>query len=297
MKQPLFSIIVPTYNAAKTVARTLASLKHQTYRPIEVILIDGGSTDNTVAIAGEYRDIVSTLVSEKDRGQAHALNKGFSLAQGDLVGWLCADDELLPEALKHAVNHFEASPEIDVITGACSRVYPDGTSQTVIPPPDVVALMGLQYRLEQPSTFWRRSASSNQLNLDESLHYAFDWDFFARLTRPPRKTLVLSDTMSVYHFSATNKTSTGGRKLVLELREVVRRHGPMNGRFADVFYFLYRRFDLGGCYDRPPTCTSSLGRQFNRVLTCLEKRYPRELLYLYNWNFASKQERNLTWHL
>ncbi len=296
MRHPVVSIIIPTYNAAATLARTLDSVRHQTYKHIEVLLIDGLSTDATVAIAHDYADIVTKIVSEKDRGQAHAINKGLQIARGDILCWLCADDELLPDALQHAVNHFNAASDIDVITGACARVFPDGTTAIIVPPANVVELIGVQYRLEQPSTFWRRRVMGNRPALDENFHYAFDWDFFARIMRPPFQTLVLSDVMSVYHFSATNKTSTGGRKLVLELREVIRRHGPLNGRLAEVFYFLYRRFDLGGCYDHPPACTPALGRQFERVMACLERKYPRELLYLYNWNFASKQERHLVWY-
>lgn len=293
MKPSLVSIIIPTYNAASTVARTLESVRRQSYRPIEVIVVDGASQDRTVAITNEYRDVVTTLISEKDRGQAHAINKGFEIARGDILCWLCADDEFLPDTVQHAVNHFNAAPEIDIIAGACVRVYADGTTLVVVPPPNVVALIGIQYRLEQPSTFWRRRAMKNQPTLDESLHYAFDWDFFARLVRPPNQTRVLSEVMSVYHFSETNKTSTGGRKLALELREVIRRYGPMNGRLSEVFYFLYRCFDLAGCYDQPPTCTRETLRQFERVMAQLERKYPKEFLERYNWNFASRQERHL----
>jgi glycosyltransferase involved in cell wall biosynthesis len=295
MKPPLVSIIIPTYHAAGTLARTLESIRRQSYQPLEVIVVDGASPDRTVAIADEYRDIVSTLISEKDRGQAHAINKGFQIARGDILCWLCADDEFLPDTVELAVNLFNAAPDIDVITGACGRIFPDGTMQIVVPPPNVVELIGIQYRLEQPSTFWRRRVMENETTLDEGFHYAFDWDFFARIIRPPNQTLVLSAIMSVYHFSATNKTSTGGRKLVLELREVVRRHGPLNGRLAEVFYFLYRRFDLAGCYDHPPACTPETRRRFDRVMARLERKYPREFLQHYNWNFASRQERGLVW--
>lgn len=296
MKSPLVSIIIPSFNAAATLARTLESIRRQSYRHLEVLLIDGLSTDGTVAIAQSYADIVTKIVSEKDRGQAHALNKGFEVAQGDILCWLCADDEFLPGTLQHAVNHFAAAPEIDIITGACARVLPDGSTQIVVPPSDVAELIGLQYRIEQPSTFWRARVMPGLPFLDESFHYAFDWDFFARIIRPPNRTLVLNDVMSLYHFSATNKTSTGGRRLVLELREVIRRHGPLNGRLADVFFFLYRRFDLTGCYDRPPSCSPETSRQFARVMARLERKYPREFLQRYNWNFASKQERRLVWY-
>ena len=296
MNAPLVSVIIPSFNAAATLARTLESIRRQTYRTIEVILVDGLSSDATVAIARNYSDVVTTIISEKDRGQAHALNKGFLLARGEILCWLCADDEFLPETVRHVVDHFAAAPEIDVITGACARLFPDGSTQIVVPPANAAALIGIQYRIEQPSTFWRARVMQGKPGLDERFHYAFDWDFFARIIQPPQRTLVLPDVMSKYHFSATNKTSTGGRKLVLELREVIRRHGPLNGRLGDVFFLLYRRFDLAGCYDIPPTCSAETGRRFQRVLVCLERKYPRELLHHYNWNFASKQERGMIWY-
>jgi glycosyltransferase involved in cell wall biosynthesis len=296
MTPPLVSVIIPTYNAAATLARTLESVGRQSHRAIEVILIDGQSTDDTVAIAQRHAGIVSTIVSEKDRGQAHALNKGFALARGDILCWLCADDEFLPETLRHVVAHFAAVPDFDVITGACARIFPDESTHIVVPPLDAAELIGIQYRIEQPSTFWRRRAMPANLRLDESFHYAFDWDFFARILRSPTRTLVLPDVMSKYHFSETNKTSTGGRRLVMELREVIRRYGPLDGRLGDIFFLLYRHFDLAGCYDRPPTCSAETSRRFQRVMACLERKYPRELLHHYNWNFASKQERGLVWY-
>lgn len=296
MKTPLVSVIIPTFNAARTLARTLDSIRGQSYKSIEVIVMDGLSSDATMAVAGKYPDIVTTAISENDRGQAHALNKGFRLAKGAIICWLCADDEFLPETIRHAVNHFAAAPEIDVITGACLRVFPDESTQVVVPPHNAAKLIGIQYRIEQPSTFWRAKVHEQNPELDENFHYAFDWDFFARILRPPAKALVLADVMSKYHFSATNKTSTGGRRLILEMKEVIRRHGPLDGRLADIFFFLYRNFDLAGCYDTPPTCSDSRGRRFNQVMASLEKKYPREMLHLYNWNFASKQERQLTWY-
>lgn len=296
MKAPLVSVIIPTFNAAATLARTLESLRQQTYKSIEVLLVDGLSTDATVAIARDHKDVITTIISEKDRGQAHAINKGLQIARGEILCWLCADDEFLPTTIDHAVNHFAARPEVDVITGACARLFPDGSTQIVVPPSNAAELIGIQYRIEQPSTFWRARVMGSHPQLDESFHYAFDWDFFARIILPPHQTLVLPDVMSKYHFSATNKTSTGGRQLVTELREVVRRHGPLNGRLADVYFFLYRCFDLAGCYDRPPTCSVATGRRFARVMARLERKYPREFLHYYNWNFASKQERRLVWY-
>lgn len=292
---PLFSIIVPTYHAARTLGRTLRSLQAQVLQSIEVLVIDGGSRDDTVAVAQRFPDVVHTLVSEKDRGQAHAINKGFALARGEYVGWLCADDELLPGTLQHAANLFAARPAVDIVSGACLRQFEDGSSQVVIPPANAFEIMGIQYRIEQPSTFWRRSCQAG-LQLDESYYFAFDWDFFATLAKRAREHLIVPEVMSIYHFSPHNKTSRGGRRLMQEMYHVVERHGPLDGRLAKIFSLLYRRFDLAGCYDSPPSCRPELGARFGRLLTALEARYGRELIHLYNWNFASKQERGLVWY-
>ena len=296
MTEPIVSVIIPSYNAEKTLGRALESLRQQSYRPLEVLLMDGGSKDGTVTVARQYQDIITTLVSEKDRGQAHAINKGFDVARGDYVCWLCADDTLLPETMRHVVNHFALDPELDLISGACERKYEDGSVQVVVPPANAFQIIGAQYRIEQPSTFWRRKAQGADLRLEESFHYAFDWDFFARLAKRSRKSLLLPDVMSSYYFSPTNKTSTGGRNLVNEMYQVVERHGPLDGRLAKVFSLLYRRFDLAGCFDTPPTCTSSQLHRFARIHGRLEERYGKELIHLYNWNFASKQERGLIWY-
>jgi glycosyltransferase involved in cell wall biosynthesis len=296
MKAALFSIVVPTFNAVGSLARALRSLQKQSYKNLEVLLIDGGSTDDTVAIAETFRETVTVLVSEPDRGQAHALNKGLQRARGEYVGWLCADDELLPDALLHAANHFDAAPDLDMLSGACERRYEDGSVQIVIPPSDAFEIIGAQYRIEQPSTFWRNRIESRDVTLDESFHFAFDWDFFAEQTKRARRTLVLPDVMSTYHFSATNKTSNGGRRLVNEMFRIVQKHGPLDGRLAKIFSLLYRRFDLAGCYDQPPTCTPDVGRRFGRILNQLEAKYGTKWIHMYNWNFASKQERQLLWY-
>lgn len=294
-KSLCFSLIIPTYNAAGSLARALESIRQQSHRPSEVIVVDGASKDGTAELARRHDDVVTRVISEPDRGQAHAINKGFALATGDCLGWLCADDELLPQAIEHAANHFFADPTLDIFSGACQRLYEDGSIQIVTPPKNAFAIIGAQYRIEQPSTFWRRRVQRDLL-LDESFHFAFDWDFFAKITRHAQNTLVVRDVMSKYHFSPHNKTSTGGRRLVQEMYRVVKLHGPLEGHLARIFDFLYRRFDLAGCYDTPTAAPARIQARFNRVLAGLERRYGRELIHLYNWNFASKQERKMIWY-
>ena len=114
---PLVSIVTPSFNAADHIRGTIESILSQDYQAVEHIVIDGGSTDGTLAILKEYPQI--RWVSEKDHGQAHALNKGFALAHGEVVGWLNADDTYNPGALRTVVNFLNSHQEVDVVYSDC----------------------------------------------------------------------------------------------------------------------------------------------------------------------------------
>ncbi len=295
MSQPVLSLVIPCYDSAATLERTLQSLERQNYPALQLILMDGGSRDGTMDIVQKHRRLFHTIISEPDRGQTNAINKGFRVATGDVFGWLCADDELMPDALAHVGDSFARNPSISFLTGGCERVFADSTRLHTVPPPEMWARLGYQNLVEEPSTFWRAALHRAAGELDESYYFAFDWDWWNRLKKAGAVPHVTPQILSRYHFSDTNKTSNGARKLVREMRRVMKHHAPLRGFLGDIYYFLYLNFDLHGCYDNPPTCTPVRAFFFKHAIRPLLKLFGREYIYCYNWNFASKQERSLVW--
>src|SRR5581483_7621959 len=116
MAPPLVSIVTPCFNSARFLERTIASVLAQDYPALEYLVMDGGSTDETLAILERYRGRLE-FQSERDRGPADAVNKGFARSKGEILAWLNADDEYAPGAVSAAVRHLTAHPEVDVVYG------------------------------------------------------------------------------------------------------------------------------------------------------------------------------------
>ncbi len=292
---PKISLVVPSYNAVDTIRRTLDSILSQDYPNVELICIDGASDDGTVEVLQEYSARIQHLVSEKDDCQAQALNKGLAVASGDIYGWLCADDELCPGALKCVGDYFVQHPKVQVLTGGCVRRFDDGSEYTTVPEPDFFEKLVLKNTIEQPSTFWRKEVHHQVGPLSEKLKYAFDWEYWCRMHKQGVTAHSIETPLSVYYFSDSNLTSTGGRKIVREMYQIVRRYGPFRGTVAWAYAFLYRTFDLRGYYDHDEP-TQGFGRYvFHAALRVLYVLFDKETINTYNWNFASRQERGKGW--
>lgn len=288
------SIVVPVRNGAELIGRALNSLSAQAFPDLEVIVMDAASSDGTAEIARAH-PVVSQAVSEPDRGQADALNKGFARANGDILGWLCADDALAPGALRTVAELFETRPDIDVVTGGCRRIFADGSETVTAPVSDFDTRLFHMNTIEQPSTFWRRGAAEAAGALDLTLKYAFDWDYWCRMKRAGARFHGIGTVLSDYHFTGDNLTSTGGRAIMKDMFQVIRRHGPQGGRIAYLYWCLYHVFDLRGFYDTPGARDKPAWqrRVFHLTLRALHPVFGRELVNSYNWNFASRQERGM----
>lgn len=178
---PKISIITPSFNQADYIAETIDSVRAQNYSNLEYLIIDGGSTDSTLAILQQHDSL--NWVSEPDNGQADAINKGFKKSTGDIVAWLNSDDIYLPEALHRVADFFNQHPHIDLIYGDYHLIDQNGNvllRKQEIPFDYNILLYGLDY-ISQPTTFFRRSVFERSGYLDDTLHYGLDWEYWLRL--------------------------------------------------------------------------------------------------------------------
>jgi len=183
---PLVSIVTPSYNQGRYLPETIESVLSQDYPNLEYVVMDGGSTDDTVGILQDYshRDARMRFVSEPDRGQSHALNKALRLARGEIVGWLNSDDTYRPGAVSLAVEALREHPDWALVYGNAD--YINEFSQVIDRYPVASCSDGMLYRVNticQPAAFFRRSAARRLGGVDESLHFCMDYDLWIRMAQ------------------------------------------------------------------------------------------------------------------
>lgn len=188
MKDPLVSVITPSLNQGRFIEETLLSVKDQDYPYIEHIVVDGGSVDNTLEILKKYESIYNLRwISEPDEGHADAVNKGFRMARGEIIGWLNSDDVYFDRGtIRAVVEAFRRHPEADVIYGDCAYIWEDGTILRI------QCVPGFRYSrllrgcfLEQPAVFFRRHVVESH-QLDKRLKVAIDYEYWLRIGRQYR---------------------------------------------------------------------------------------------------------------
>ena len=186
------SIVVCSYNQGPYLGAALESLTSQRALlagELEIILVDGGSSDNTPDVIERYRSMLDIVVSEPDQGQADALRKGFRMATGDVLGWLCSDDLLSPTTIREVLDYFAAFPEHAFVYGDGIFIGPCGEVLEVRREIDwnrFVWRYGHNY-IPQPSAFWRRELYAVAGEIDIDFQVCMDEDLFARfaaLTHP-----------------------------------------------------------------------------------------------------------------
>jgi len=192
---PKISIVTPSYNQSVFLERTLKSVLEQSYPDLEYLVQDGGSTDDTVTVLKRYDDRLTGWTSCADKGQANAINIGFSKSSGEIMAWLNSDDILLPGTLFYVADYFTRHPDVDVVYG--HRFLIDENDKDIgrwMMPAHNEQIISWADFVPQETMFWRRriwEKAGGQIN--ESLHFAIDWDLLvrfreagARFARVPR---------------------------------------------------------------------------------------------------------------
>lgn len=174
---PLVSVVMPSFNQARYIERSIRSVIAQRYRNIELIIIDGGSNDGTVDILREYNDFISFWVSERDSGQSDALNKGFAVASGEIFGWLNSDDLYAPGAIKRAVREFFLADSAQVVFGDWASIDKDDNVLTInyAFDFDLERFKYEGFHLNAQAMFWRSGVHRNWGGFDLSLYNTMDY--------------------------------------------------------------------------------------------------------------------------
>lgn len=251
MKKPLISIITPSYNQAPYIRQTIESVIRQDYDNIQYIIIDGGSTDGSVDIIKEYTDFLDFWVSEPDKGQSDAINKGLSKAKGDLVTWINSDDLLLPGALSLVADAWSRSPETPIITSECLLISRDNEyiGCRVVPKQyRWFSERGLVY-ICQPGTFWKRDIFQTDNVLDQRLHAAMDQDLWYRISLYFNGAIKLDHCLAAFRFHEESKTSKLESLFSKETTLIMKRYcnGITHINYATLIIYGILKM-LNGCY-------------------------------------------------
>ncbi len=234
---PLVTIVTPSYNQGRFIAATIESVLSQDYPNLEYIIVDGDSNDETADVVARFAGRL-TFVSERDRGQSDAINKGFKLARGSIVAWLNSDDIFLPGAIRKAVAALQRSPDVGAVYGEGYQIDVDGNIIGRFAPTqkfDLWRLIYLSDYILQQTVFFRRSVFDKVGLLDESLYYGMDWEILMRIGLHYRIEYI-PEYMGAIREHESAKTFGGGRKRIRELLKVMRRHG---GHPYPPGYFVY----------------------------------------------------------
>jgi glycosyltransferase involved in cell wall biosynthesis len=229
-----FTVVTPSFNQAAYLGRTAASiLGQQGNFALRWLVIDGGSTDGTIDLLRSIADPRLSWISEPDRGQANAINKGLAGAQGGFIGWVNSDDLLADGALAAVASAFARSPQAQWLVGRCDIIDPDDRPiRAAITRYKDRGLRRVSFRhllrenpISQPAVFWRRSFGESIGPLDESLNHVMDYDLWLRMARASQP-LVLDRLLARFRLHPQSKSGQEDR-----------------GRFAEQYAVASRYFD------------------------------------------------------
>ncbi|MEN6529001.1 MAG: glycosyltransferase family 2 protein [Anaerolineaceae bacterium] len=224
---PLVSIVTPSFNQAKFLEETIRSVLDQDYPRIEYILIDGGSTDGSVEIIRKYAHRLAYWVSEKDRGQTDALNKGFAAANGSILAWLNSDDTYQPGAIRSAVDYLISHPRVGLVYGDLNFINERGEIVGKFPAAqtDLARLRRGYVHIPQPAAFFRTDLWKKVGPLDPSFYFAMDYDLWVRLAGVSDLQYLPGQVWANFRLHSSGKTMAADERCWPEMLRVHYRDG------------------------------------------------------------------------
>ena len=219
------SIITPSFNQGRYLEETILSVLNQGYESLEYIVIDGGSTDESVSIIRRYEDKLAYWVSEKDRGQVHAINKGLERATGDILAFINSDDVYLPGAFNAVIDFFTDNPQSEWVCGD-TLMFGEGHETRMIHanvPRSAAHCLSWAYRAPQPGHFWKRELVSG---FQERWNYDFDHDLYVRLLLAGHKCEYIPLPMAGYRLHEVSKTVAEGHRQLEEFDRIAEFYEP-----------------------------------------------------------------------
>ncbi len=243
---PKVSLITPSFNQGKFIERTICSVLEQTYSNIEYIIIDGGSTDETVSILKKYSAKLAYWVSEKDNGQAHALNKGLQRCTGEIVAYINSDDYYNQNAIASIVNFFKTYPDAYAVAGYCTIIW-QLSEEEINVRTDKVGDISFKRLLRywepdfcppQPSIFFTREIVETLGFFDEGLKYTMDLDYWIRISMK-HKIHTLRKNLSNYLIHPDSKSGFGDgfEKFLPERKRLSEKYRDQLGMFELLKYY------------------------------------------------------------
>lgn len=248
---PVISIITPSLNQGEFIELTIKSVLNQEYTNLEFIIMDGGSTDQTIDVLKKYEQHL-TWLSEPDEGQTNAINKGLLKASGDIVAYLNSDDIYLPGTLHKVAETFMQNPEMACLAGRCGMINESGASIRDFVTKYKNFWMGIGSKhvlfvlnyISQPAVFWRRSVIDELGLLDEKLDYSMDYEYWLRIS-DKYPIFYIQEVLADFRLHTHSKSTVSFIRQFDEELEVAKRYASgvsigLHWLHKNLIVFIYR---------------------------------------------------------